>query len=116
MGDVVSKRFNGTALGGGDSGESVTLKAADLPDHLPPDNVREVDFYTGTSFAVGELALSYRQLDSAIRDLANGNARGIAVDQKLAAERIQKITGQMNILSSTLVRVSVNHLNRRPRA
>jgi hypothetical protein len=75
----------------------------------------EVDFFCGTSFAVGELVLSYRDLEHAIRDLSNGNTKGSAVQQKLAAERITKITSQMNTLSSTLVRVSVNHLNRKPR-
>lgn len=81
----------------------------------PARSTRSEDFYRGTSWAVGEIELGLRVLAAKTRDLKRGNETGSAVDQKLAAEQISKVASQIQILADTLVRVSVSHLNRRPR-
>lgn len=73
------------------------------------------DFYTGTSFAVGEIELGLRVLTAKVRDLKRGNTTGSAVQQKLASEKISETAGQIKMLADTLTRVSISHLNRRPR-
>lgn len=80
-----------------------------------PRSSRSEEFYRGTSWAVQEIELGLRVLAAKTRDLKRGNETGSAVDQKLAAEQISKLAGQIAVLADTLVRVSVSHLNRRPR-
>lgn len=75
----------------------------------------EATFYSGTSFAVGEIELGLSVLAAKVRNLKQGNTTGSAVQQKLASEDISKVAGQIKILADTLVRVSVAHLNRRQR-
>jgi hypothetical protein len=83
--------------------------------NAPAAKQQEPTFFTGTSFAVGEIELGLRVLAAKTRDLKRGNETGSAVDQKLAAEAISKLAGQIAVLADTLVRVSCAHLNRRPR-
>lgn len=77
---------------------------------------QEPDFYTGTSFAVHEIELSLQDLTEKVRLLKQGNAIGSAVQQKLSAEAIAKTAGQIHMLGELLARVSIGHINRRPRA
>ena len=72
-------------------------------------------FFTGTRFAVDEIELGLKVLNAKARDLKSGNDIGSAVQQKLAAEAISKIAGQLQALADTLTRVSIAHINRRPR-
>lgn len=72
-------------------------------------------FFTGTSFAVAEIELGLKVLAAKARDLKNGNETGSAVQQKLASEAISKLAGQIQALADTLTRVSIAHINRRPR-
>lgn len=74
-----------------------------------------VDFFQGTSFAVGEIELGLKVLAAKVRDLKQGNAAGSAVQQKLSAEAIAKTAGQIQVLGELLARVSISHINRRPR-
>lgn len=83
-------------------------------DHSPEP--RETTFFTGTRFAVDEIELGLRVLTAKARDLKQGNDVGSAIQQKLAAEAISKVSSQIHALSETLVRVSISHINRRPRA
>jgi hypothetical protein len=80
-----------------------------------PDTGKNPAFFAGTGFAIGEIELGLRVLTAKLRDLKQGNATGSAVQQKLAAEKISTVAGQMKMLADTLVRVSISHLNRRPR-
>lgn len=77
--------------------------------------VPPVDFFQGTSFAVNEIELGLKVLSAKVRDLKQGNAAGAAVQQKLASEAIAKTAGQIQMLGELLARVSINHINRRPR-
>lgn len=77
---------------------------------------QEPDFFTGTSFAVNEIELGLKVLAAKVRDLKRGNETGRAVDQKLASEAIAKTAGQIQVLGDLLARVSISHINRRPRA
>ncbi len=75
----------------------------------------EPDFFSGTSFAVNEIELSLQALTTKVRDLKQGNKTGSAVQQKLASEAIAKAAGQIQVLGELLARVSISHINRRPR-
>lgn len=88
-------------------------RAIQVGDHAPEP--RQTTFYTGTSFAVGEIELGLKVLSAKVRDLKNGNESGSAIQQKLASEQIAKVSSQINALAETLVRVSISHINRRPR-
>lgn len=83
--------------------------------NAPAIKTRSEEFYRGTGFAVGEIELGLRVLTAKIRDLKQGNEQGSAVQQKLAAEKISEVSGQIKALADTLVRVTISHLNRRPR-
>jgi predicted nucleic acid-binding protein len=74
------------------------------------------DFFTGTSFAVEEILLGMNVLQAKVRNLKQGNDTGSAVQQKLAAEEAAKIAGQIQSLADVIVRVTISHLNRKPRA
>ncbi|MCS3690906.1 hypothetical protein ABIF26_006409 [Bradyrhizobium elkanii] len=84
-------------------------------DHAD-EPVQEPNFYTGTSFAVSEIVLCAADMQAKIINLAQGNKTGSAVQQKLAAEDISKIAGQIKAMADTISRVTIAHLNRRPRA
>jgi hypothetical protein len=84
-----------------------------MTDHAPEP--MQPTFFTGTRFAVDEIELGLRVLTAKARDLKQGNDVGSAAQQKLAAEQISKISGQIKALADTLVRVSISHINRRPR-
>jgi hypothetical protein len=73
------------------------------------------DFFTGTSFAVDEILLGMSVLQAKVRNLKQGNDTGSAVQQKLAAEDISKVAGQIQSLADVITRVTITHLNRRPR-
>lgn len=80
-----------------------------------PAPEQEPDFYTGTSFAVEEILLGMNVLQAKVRNLKQGNDTGSAVQQKLAAEDVSKIAGQIKMMADTVARVTISHLNRRPR-
>lgn len=65
---------------------------------------------------MNEIELGLRVLAAKVRDLKQGNAAGSAVQQKLASEAIAKTAGQIQVLGDLLARVSISHINRRPRA
>lgn len=83
--------------------------------NAPAPKQEQPTFFTGTSFAVEEIKLGLNVLTAKVRDLEQGNRVGSAVQQKLAAEKIAEVSGQIKILADTLARVSISHLNRRPR-
>jgi uncharacterized protein YecA (UPF0149 family) len=74
------------------------------------------DFYLGTSFAVDEIALGLNVLMTKVRTLKEGNANKAAVTQKMAAEEVAKLASQIQLLADMLARVTIAHINRRPRA
>ena len=76
---------------------------------------QEPDFFTGTRFACDEIDIALHILAAKVRELKRGNETGRAVDQKLAAEAIAKTAGQIQVLGDLLARVSISHINRRPR-
>lgn len=80
-----------------------------------PDEGQEPSFYHGTSFAVNEIILGMNVLTRKVRDLKSGNEAGSAVQQKLSSEEVSKIAGQIKMMADTITRVTVGHLNRRPR-
>lgn len=76
---------------------------------------QEPDIYYGTSFIVDEIELGLAVLSRKVRDLKSGNQRGSAIDQKLASEQLAKTAGQMKCLADVVTRVTLNHINRKPR-
>ncbi|WP_029581991.1 hypothetical protein [Bradyrhizobium sp. URHD0069] len=85
--------------------------------HEPsPVAEQEPDFFTGTSFAVSEIVLGLKVLQAKVRNLTQGNDAGSSVQQKLAAEEISKVSGQIKMMADLITRVTVAHLARRPRA
>jgi hypothetical protein len=73
------------------------------------------NFYTGTGFAVTEILLSMNDLQAKLANLRQGNKTGSAVQQKLAAEDISRVAGQIKTMADTIARVTISHLARRPR-
>jgi hypothetical protein len=76
---------------------------------------QDSNFYTGTGFAVTEILLSMNDLQAKLANLRQGNKTGSAVQQKLAAEDISRIAGQIKTMADTIARVTIAHLNRKPR-
>lgn len=74
------------------------------------------DFFLGTSFAVDEILLGLNVLTAKAKALKEGNEHKAAVTQKLQAEAVSKIAGQIQLLADMLARVTIAHVNRRPRA
>lgn len=72
-------------------------------------------FFYGSGFAIEEIELGARVLAAKARELKQGNAVGSAVQQKLVAESISKISGEIKALADVVARVSIAHINRRPR-
>lgn len=89
----------------GKDSEDVYQRLLALGDNPPIDKVAEI---------IGNQAWSYT-LTAKVRDLKRGNETGRAVDQKLASEAIAKTAGQIQVLGDLLARVSISHINRRPR-
>lgn len=73
------------------------------------------DFFYGTLFAVDEIVLGTSVLTAKVKSLKQGNQSKSVVQQKLAAEEISKVAGQIKMLADLLARISVEHANRRPR-
>lgn len=73
-------------------------------------------FFVGTSFSVSQLAADIRDLEIISKSLTSAHAAGSATSMKLASERMAKLSGQIQSLSSHLASVSVRHINRRGRA
>lgn len=80
-----------------------------------PQPEQEPDFFTGTSFAVDEILLGMSVLQTKVRNLKQANDSGSAVGQKLASEEVSKIAGQITMMADVITRVSLSHINRRPR-
>ncbi len=76
---------------------------------------QQPDFYTGARIFVADLDLGQRVLAAKVRALKQGNASGSAVQQKLAAEQISKVAGELQNIADALSRMTVSHLNRRAR-
>lgn len=74
---------------------------------------REVDPFIGCSFAVGEIQLSTAELQRWADSLTVGNKVRSMTQQKLAAEQVSKIAGQVKVLADILVKISAERLNRR---
>lgn len=87
-------------------------------DHKPdaPGSNQPVNFFLGTSFAVDQLAIDHEGLRAQLKLLREAHSAQDAVGMKLAAEGAARILGQMQGLANVLARVSVEHINRRPRA
>lgn len=88
-----------------------TTKAAQKPVNPP-----EPDFYAAQSWMVGEVILAEQILRRRINDLRNRNQERSAVAQKLAAEEVAKIAGQLKTCADIIARQSAEFLNRKPRA
>ena len=85
--------------------------------HLSPDDPEpRIDFFTGISFAVDQLAIDHEGLRSQLALLRKAHSERDAVGVKLSAEAASRLLGQMQGLANVLARVAVEHLNRRPRA
>lgn len=85
------------------------------PAQQQPLTDQEPDFFTGTSFLVDEILLGMNVLQTKVRGLKQGNVARSAVQQKLQAEEVSKIAGQIGSMADTITRVTISHLNRRPR-
>lgn len=79
-----------------------------VPDH-------DDGFHYATGFAVEEIVLGVGVLTTKVRALKSSNAIASAVAQKFAAEDVSKIAGQIKMMADMLARVTINHLNRKPR-
>ena len=84
------------------------IKVGDHDDDQP-------SFFTGSSFAVSEIVIGMSVLSRKVRDLKEANDKGRAVDQKLMAEQISKLAGQIQVLADVITRVTCSHLARKPR-
>lgn len=84
--------------------------------HTPEtDAPRPVNFFLGTSFAVDQLAIDNEGLRSQLKLLRDAHSANDAVGMKLAAEGAGRLLGQMQGMAGVVARVSVEHINRRPR-
>jgi hypothetical protein len=75
----------------------------------------EPDFYSGQSWMVGEIVLAHQILTRKINDLRARNQDRTAVGQKLAAEEVSKIAGQLKVCADIIVKQSAEYLNRSAR-
>jgi hypothetical protein len=92
------------------------VAAGDFSVRAPAAKPAEQEsFYTGTGFAVTEILLSMNELQAKLANLRQGNSPGSAVQQKLAAEAISRVAGQIKTMADTIARVTIAHLNRKPR-
>jgi hypothetical protein len=73
------------------------------------------DFFLGTSFAVDEILLGMNVLTAKVKALKEGNTNKASVTQKLQAESVAKTAGQIQLLADMLARVTIAHINRKPR-
>jgi len=78
-------------------------------------NADEPSIFRGTGFACTEIILSMEQLSAKVKALRQANRSGSAVDQKLAAEAVSKISRQIQTMADTISRVTIDHINRKPR-
>jgi hypothetical protein len=76
---------------------------------------QEPTFFTGTGFAVEDILLGLNVLTAKARNLKQANDTGSSVQQKLAAEEVSKIAGQIKAMADTISRVTITYLNRRAR-
>lgn len=76
---------------------------------------QEPDVFLGTGFLVEEIVLGLNILNRKVRDLQQGNGAQSAVQQKLMAEDVAKVAGQIKNMADTVARVTIAHINRRPR-
>lgn len=84
------------------------------PSEVPePSDAETPTFYTGTWFLVDEIDLGLSVLTAKVRALKEGNHHRAAVTQKLAAEEISKVAGQIKSMADTLTRVTIEHVNRK---
>lgn len=80
-----------------------------------PDTDQEPSFFHGSGYLVDEIILGLSVLQAKVRNLKQGNATWSAVQQKLAAEDVSKVSGQITMMADTVARVTISHLNRRAR-
>lgn len=76
---------------------------------------QEPSIYYGCGFAVTEIEASLAFLSLAAADLAKANRMGRAVDQKLASEAVSKHAKQIVAMAETITRVTIAHVNRKPK-
>jgi hypothetical protein len=74
--------------------------------------LKEPDVFTGTRMLANDIELGLNVLTRKVRDLKRATT---SVDQKLAAEAIAKVSGQIQSVSETIGRITVAHLARRAR-
>lgn len=85
-------------------------------DH-DPEPAPEASFFTGVGFCVDQIAIDIEgPLRTHFRSLRMAHAAKDIAGMKLAAESLSRISGQIQGLSGTVVRVSIDRMKRRPRA
>jgi hypothetical protein len=72
-------------------------------------------FYENQRWMVGEIVLAHQILARKINNLRAANEAQSAVSQKLHAEEVAKMAGQLKVCADIIVRTSAEYLNRRPR-
>lgn len=82
----------------------------DAPEHSEPD------FYVGLPIVTDEIELGMKVLTAKVRDLRAAQDGNHAVSMKLAAEDVEKVSNQIRNLAAQVVRTTLRHINRRPRA
>jgi hypothetical protein len=82
---------------------------------IGPEDAPEANHFIGVGMLVVEIEACILKLVDDLDNLKQGQKAHSAVQQKLAGDEISKTSGQIKTLSDCLVRVSCNHINRRPR-
>ena len=76
---------------------------------------RDSVIYRGCSFCVLEIEQAHAVLGASIKTLRENFDEQKAVNVKLAAENVAKVSGQIGALSNSVATTFTTHLNRRPR-
>lgn len=82
---------------------------AEIPEKEDPD------FYSNSKWMIGEIVLAYAIIGRKIDALKIENAEKSVVGQKLMAEEIATLAGQLKVCADIIVRKSAEHAARRPR-
>jgi hypothetical protein len=75
----------------------------------------ETPVNANTIYMVGEIVLALGILTRKVKELRTAHDSASAVGQKLAAEEVSRISGQLKVCADILVRDGVKSLNRRSR-
>lgn len=70
------------------------------------------DIFTGISFAVAEIVEANKSLTAEIKDLDACCGFKQQIAAKVCADQVQKISGQINILSGVVAKALADHVKR----